>query len=174
MKLYLDLNKSVQVPNTATDTISGDRAARAHKESFSRHSSGVAGGDPTTDDPQQGGKWAHDDEESEDSGEDTKRDSQIAKDKGIAEKACGEASDILKSFTSLVNSQVRSVIPDDAEVEYLTQFCYGPSLDSAGNRMLYSKEDVLKGRATIGGYERGRFNEWLNSRFQKSVEKLAR
>lgn len=176
MNIYLDfenLAKAVQVPSTATDTISEERGARQYNESFHRQSSGVTGGDPTADDPQQGGKWSHDDGDGDTEGDDTKRDSEVAREKGVSEKSI-EAVDMLKSFTSMLNAQVRAFMPNETEIEYLTTQCYSPNLDEKGNRIHYTREDVLKGRATIEGSERGRFTDWLNDRFQKSVGKLTR
>ncbi len=185
MNLYLDLKKAVQVPNTATDTPDDRRASRSYNESFSRRPGGVMGGDASSDDPQQGGKWSHEDALDDDLENDRKRDTQIAQERGIISKpkedtAKSEAVEMLKSFAAYLHAQVEPNLPNETEIEYLTTQCYKSEsvVDKFGReenvRVPYTREDVIKGRARIEGSERSRFNDWLQERFQKSLGKLAR
>lgn len=166
MNLYIDLNKAVNIPNTGTDRVDGNRAAREHKESFNRRGSGALGGDPTNDDPEVGGKWAHG-ENDDDLEADRKLDSQVAAERGIVgkkeeAKKSQEAVDILKSFSSAMREQAARTMPNEREVEYLTAVCG------------YDVDDVMKGRARIVGPERTRFNDWLHQRLQASISRLSR
>lgn len=184
MNLYLDLKKAVgQVPSTATEPVDDRRAARQYNESFSRRSSGVTGGDASADDPQQGGKWSHDEPLDDELENDRKRDTQIAQERGIIRKPDtqkSEAAEILKSFAAGLQAQVAPNMPNEAEVEYLTTECYKSEtvIDKYGReeniRVPYTRDDVIKGYAKIEGSERSRFNAWLQERFQKSIGKLAR
>jgi len=165
MNLYLDLKKAVgQVPSTATDTVSEREDSRRYKESFSRRSSGVLGGDASPDDPQVGGKWSHDEALDDELENDRKTDTQIAQERGIVGKPeqskAQEAADMLKSFTFDLQQQVSQIMPNECELEYLTDVCG------------YTREDVIKGLAKIEGFERAKFNAWLNARFQQSVSRL--
>lgn len=156
MRLYLDLNKALsQVSATGVDHKSGERAAEEHKESFSRDHTGVSGGDPSTDKPEVGGKWSHSSDE-----DDSKTDNEILKDKPVAKAQ--DSIDILKSLTRNMHDHVSKALPNEREVEYLTQECD------------YNFEDVVKGRARITGYERAKFNRWLNQRLQSSISRLYR
>ena len=185
MILYIDLKKAVgQVPSTATGPVDERRAVRQHNESFGRQSAGAAGGDPSHDDPQQGGKWSHDEPLDDELEADRKRDTQIAQERGIVSKPektqKSEAVDILKSFTGALRAEVDAFKPNDAEVEYLTTQCYKSEtvVDQWGRvenvRVPYTRDDVVKGYARIEGSERSRFNAWLHDRLQKSLGKLAR
>lgn len=172
MNLYLDLNKAVQIPSTGTDSISGNRAARAYEESFSRRSSGALGGDATPDDPEVGRKWRKV-EQGDPSAldteleEDRKKDSEIAQERGVIVKeedvGGGEtkkAIALLKSFSTELSTQLAYYIPNEREMEYLTVV------------KGYSVDDVMKGYARISGYERAKFNEWLHARLTDSINRL--
>lgn len=183
MNLYLDLKKAVQVPSTGTDTPDERRASRQYNESFSRRPQGVHS-DGSHDDPQQGGKWSHEEPLDEELENDRKRDTQIAQERGIVRgpegTAKSEAADMLKSFAAALQAQVAPSMPNETEVEYLTTQCYKSEtvINKYGCeeniRVPYTREDVIKGRARIEGSERSRFNDWLQERFQKSLGKLVR
>lgn len=154
MKLYLDLQKALpQVPAVGADHKSGERAAKQHKESFSRDHVGVSGGSPTADKPEVGRKWSHPDEEESEADK-----NKILKDSDTVKAQ--EAVDLLKSLTSDMYSRVAQSMPNVREIEYLTQECG------------YKLEDVVKGHAKIAGYERARFSRWLHKRLQDSVNRL--
>lgn len=185
MNLYLDLKKAVgQVPSTSTDTPDERRASRQYNESFARRPNGVSGGDASHDDPQQGGKWSHEESLDEDLENERKRDSQIAQERGIVRgpegTAKSEAADMLKSFAAALTAQVAPNMPNETEIEYLTTQCYKSEtvINRYGQeeniRVPYTREDVIQGRAKIEGSERSRFNDWLQERFQKSLGKLVR
>lgn len=184
MHIYLDLKKAVQVPNTSTGPVTDRHAARKYDESFNRQHSGALGGEPTHDDPQQGGKWSHDEEDTVDSEleEKRKKDMKIAQERGIILESAkkSEAADILKSFSSALSSHVEQFAPNPAELEYLTTQCYKSELIQSEFgpdkylRVPYTRDDVFSGRARIEGSERAKFNSWLQERFQKSLGKLIR
>lgn len=185
MHIYLDLKKAVQVPNTSTGPVTDRRAARQYEESFNRQSAGALGGEPTHDDPQQGGKWSHDEEDSVDNELEAarKKDSQIAQERGIilADKTeKSEAAEMLKSFASALGSHLDQFAPNPAEVEYLTTQCFKSEVIQSEFgpdkylRVPYTRDDVFSGRARIEGLERAKFNSWLQERFQKSLGKLIR
>lgn len=183
MRFYIDLNKAGgQVPSTATSTVDDRQAARNYNESFSRRSSGVAGND-TQEDPQQGGKWSHDEPLDDELEADRKRDTQIAQERGIVSKPAedtkkSETVEILKSLTSVLRNRVST--PTESEIEFLTTQCYKSEsvLTDYGTektvRVNYTKDDVMKGYARIEGADRVRFNAWLSERFQKSLGKLVK
>lgn len=163
MNLYLDLNKAVQIPNTATDTVSDRQGAREYNESFARRSSGVSGepDDKVREKPDNTDTL---DDELED---DRKLDTQIAQERGIVEKPeetkkSWEGFDMLKSLTASLDAEVAAYTPNSREIEYLVDICG------------YTREDVMKGYATITGSERNRFNAWLQDELRKSIRKLAR
>ncbi|NJL53700.1 hypothetical protein HC928_00245 [bacterium] len=152
MRLYIDLTKALgQVSAVGQDQKDGARAARAHKESFSRTHPGVSGGDPTKDDPEVGRRWRDEGDE-----EDDKTDSEVV---AQAEKS-QEAVEMLKSLTGKFSQATKQHIPNPRELEYLTTVCG------------YAEEDVYKGLARIDGAERSRFNRWLNDRLMKSISRL--
>ena len=181
MKLYLDLRKAVgQIPSTATDTVSERRNVREYNESFTRHSSGAAGGDPSEDDPKVGGKWSHEESLDDELEGDRKRDTQIAQERGIISKpestSKSEAINMLKSLAASVMPDM----PTETEITYLTTQCFKSEtvINRYGVeetvRVPYTREDVIKGRARIEGSERARFTDWLQERFQKSLSGLPR
>jgi hypothetical protein len=173
MSLYLDLTKAVQIPSTGTDTVSGAHSAREYKESFSRTSSGVTGGDPSPDKPEVGKRWRDSDGEGsldEELEADRKRDTEIAQERGIIAKkeddskqeSTKKALDILKSFSGDLSAHLAAYTPNEREVEYLVDF------------RGYDAEDVAKGLVRITGRERAKFNDWLHSRLRTSIDRLLR
>lgn len=166
MNLYLDLNKAVQIPNTATDSVPGRQGVRQYNESFDQRSSGVDSEPNDKDNEESPNNEGSLDDTLED---DRKLDTQVAQERGIVEKPdakaakkSSEASDMLKSFTASLQQQLGYARPNEREIEYLTSECD------------YSRDDVIKGRARITGSERNRFNTWLQGEFEKSIKRLAR
>lgn len=156
MRLYLDLNKALpQVSAVGRDQKSGERAQRGYEESFTRDHAGVAGGDPTVDKPEVGRKWKHADAE-----DDEKKDKELLEDPPT--NKAQDAVDILKSLCANTKTQLQKSLPNEREIEYLTQ------------ELGYSYEDVIKGRVGIMGRERDRFNAWLYTRLQKSISRFSR
>jgi hypothetical protein len=162
MRLYLDIFKAVNVPNVSTSPVDDEKAARAHKQSFSRQSQGT-GGDGSADDPKVGGKWGGGEPISEEIDDDYKRDSDISAKRHLTKKPVeedtekSEATETLDSLTKSLNLVLEAPRPNPREVEYLVEVKGEPY------------ESVIKGIISLKPRERSHFNRWLEEKMLTSV-----
>jgi len=166
MNLYLDLSKAVQIPNTANDAKPERQSIREYNESFTTSKTdALSEPDDKVHSDDAGDNTGSLDDELEN---DRKLDTQIAQERGIVGKPDVKKAfnvdgfDLLKSFTASLQDQLDVVTPNAREIEYLVDVCG------------YTRDDVMKGYATITGSERNRFNTWLQDELRKSIRKLAR
>lgn len=167
MQLFLEpTSKAIsQVSTTGVESKSEDRELESHHESYSRRPVGVASGhEADPDDPKVGKRW-HGDGESNDDGTSALREERKKKDEKsgmIAKKSFSDACDMLKSITAEVEDDIRKSMPNDAEIEFLTQV------------MGHDRGEVIKGLHWIAGTDRDLFNTWMCDRMCKSLDALIR
>ena len=102
MKLYIDLNKAVNVPNMGQSTQGEEQSTRAHRNSYGKQPVGVMGGGSQADDPDEGGDWNHPEEEDE-------------------EKSLDAAKDVIKSLRGRLSEDIRRYKPMSSEQQYLIE-----------------------------------------------------
>jgi flagellar biosynthesis GTPase FlhF len=164
MRLYLDLNKSIKkatgpTPNASIDTPTEKESTRAYDNSYEKQPVGVSGASATPDKPEVGKQWK---EESPEEPEATEKSKKSDKEIKKSLSAPREATELLKSFNSGLEAEIRRSKLKSVEVEFLTK------------HLGYSEDDIIKGRAIISGRDRHKFNEWLLSRLPKFPEQLYR
>lgn len=170
LELYIDLDiiKAVQSPNIGTTTPTESRARIQHESSYAKRPVGVANeGIVTEDDPDQGKKWPHSDEDSVEADVDAKlkekeEDEEETEDTTV-EKSYFVAPDplaFLKSLNSEVREELKRVLPTDMEASFMVEVLgHDPAL-------------VSKGQTSITGKDRHRFNEWMHGRLSNSISSL--
>lgn len=163
MKLYIDLKKAIgQSPNVGRVTEREDQSTVEHDSSYAHRYEGVASGESLDpDDPNEGGKWPHDEDDTvvEEVKSDRKKREKEGEDGGVVKSAAVQKLELINKALQ-AEKHVRT--PNPREQEFLREV------------LGYSQEDINKGVALITGRNRSLFNRWLCDRLTHSTETLVK
>jgi hypothetical protein len=157
-ELYLDIFKAVNLPTSGNVTESEKRAKIKYKDSYAKRPTGVMeeSGTLLEDDPDEGASWKHSDADSQES----EVDKELKEEEKSKDKDAKKGLDILKSLNTAIRSEIDYYTPNELETQFM--------VEELGQDI----RQVRKGLTSITGHNRHKFNEWVHSRLQKSVDSL--